>query len=101
MRLTNTKIKYAKVKDKDYKLSDERGLYLPVTKKGRKYWRLKYYLFSKEKKLAIGVYPDISLKQARDARDSARQLIAQNIDPFNKNARTNSNNSPTKTTSKL
>jgi integrase len=71
----------AQRQDKDYKLSDEKGLYLLVTKTGRKYWRMKYRYLGKEKTLAIGVYPDVSLKDARVSRDEARKLLSQDIDP--------------------
>lgn len=81
MPLTDTAAKQAKPKDKTYKLSDERGMFLQVTPKGQKYWRLKYRYAGKEKLLALGVYPEISLKEARELRDKARALIRQNIDP--------------------
>ncbi|MFV0508305.1 MAG: tyrosine-type recombinase/integrase [Shewanella algae] len=71
----------AKPKDKNYKLFDEKGLFLLVKTNGRKYWRLKYRHLGKEKALAIGVYPDVSLKGARVIRDEARNLIAQGLDP--------------------
>jgi integrase len=63
------------------KLSDGRGLYLLVTPTGSRYWRLKYRMHGREKLLALGVYPDVSLKLARDRREKARQLIAEGIDP--------------------
>ncbi|MDQ2076082.1 integrase arm-type DNA-binding domain-containing protein [Marinimicrobium sp. ABcell2] len=81
MPLADTRVKKAKPAEKDYKLSDEKGLYLLVKANGRKYWRLKYRLGGKEKLLAIGVYPDVSLKAARDARDKAREMVAQGLDP--------------------
>ena len=81
MPLSDREIKSAKPKDKDYKLSDEKGLYLLVTKSGGKLFRLKYRINGKEKKLAIGPYPDVSLKKARDARDQARIEISNGIDP--------------------
>ena len=59
MALTDPKIKQAKPKDKDCKLSDSKGLYLLVAKTGAKYWRLKYRFLNKEKVLALGVYPDV------------------------------------------
>ncbi|QSX28586.1 integrase arm-type DNA-binding domain-containing protein [Shewanella cyperi] len=71
----------AQPKDKDYKLSDEKGLYLLVTPKGRKYWRYKYRFLGREQKLALGVFPEVSLKEARDARDAARKLVAAGINP--------------------
>ena len=81
MPLTDRAAASAKPKEKDYKLSDEKGLYLLVKKTGSKYWRLKYRILGKEKSLALGVYPEVSLKEARNGRDDARKLIAQHIDP--------------------
>ena len=81
MPLTAKQINGAKPKEKDYKLSDEKGLYLLITKTNKRYWRLKYRFAGKEKVLAIGVYPEISLKEAREAREKARQQLAQHIDP--------------------
>jgi len=81
MALTALQAKQAKPRDKDYKLSDEKGMYLHVKKSGSKYWRLKYRMDGKEKLLAIGVYPDTDLKKARDKRDDARRLLADGIDP--------------------
>jgi integrase len=63
------------------RLSDEKGMYLEVTKAGGKYWRLKYRHVGKEKRLALGVYPDVSLAQARKARDQAREAMAGGNDP--------------------
>lgn len=81
MALSDTRIRTAKPKDKPYKLSDEKGMYLQVNKNGSKYWRLKYRIAGKEKLLALGVYPDVSLKAAREKRDAAREKVAQGIDP--------------------
>lgn len=81
MALTDPKIKQAKPKDRGYKLSDSRGLYLLVTKTGAKYWRLKYRFLNKEKVLALGVYPAVTLKQARKACDTAKDQLEQGIDP--------------------
>ena len=55
------------------RLSDEKGMYLEVTAAGGKYWRMKYRHGGKEKRLALGVYPAVSLAQARKARDLARE----------------------------
>ncbi|MEN8265344.1 MAG: integrase arm-type DNA-binding domain-containing protein [Nitrospirota bacterium] len=79
--LTDQKIRALKPKGTKYKVADEKGLYLLVKTNGGKYWRLKYRLSGKEKNLAIGVYPDISLKQARLARDEAKKLIQEGFDP--------------------
>ncbi len=81
MTLTATKVKNAVIRDKPYKLSDEKGMYLLVTPGGSKLWRLKYRFVGKEKTLAFGAYPDISLAKARERRDEARQLLANEVDP--------------------
>lgn len=81
MPLTDMQAKKAAPKDKPYRLSDAAGMYLEVTPGGGKYWRLKYRIAGKEKRLALGVYPEVSLSEAREARDKARKLIAQSIDP--------------------
>ena len=82
MALTNIAVKKAPPKEKDYKLADEKGMYLLVTKAGSKYWRFKYRYANKEKLLALGVYPEVSLKAAREARDKAKLLLSDNIDPM-------------------
>ena len=81
MPLTDTTIKNAKPKEKPYKLTDEKGMHLLVNPNGSKYFRLKYRFAGKEKVLALGVYPETSLKQARAKRDKAREQIAKEIDP--------------------
>jgi integrase len=82
MPLSDTTIKNAKPNpDKAYKLPDEKGMYLLVNPNGSKYFRLKYRFGGKEKVLALGVYPDTSLKQAREKRDEARKQLAEGIDP--------------------
>ncbi len=80
MRLTDTAIRNAKPKEKQYKLSDEKGLYLLVKNAG-KYFRLDYRIGGKRKTLALGVYPDVKLAEAREKRDHARKLIANGVDP--------------------
>jgi len=84
MPLTDPKVKQAKPKGKDYKISDEKGLYLLVKKNGSKYWRFKYRFAGKEKLLALGVYPEITLKKARNDRDETRILLKNVIDPSDK-----------------
>ncbi|MFQ5443176.1 MAG: tyrosine-type recombinase/integrase [Nitrospinales bacterium] len=84
MPLTATLIRNTKSQEKTFKLYDERGLYLEVSPSGGKWWRLKYRFNGKEKRLSLGVYPDISLKDARDRRDDARKLLANEIDPSEK-----------------
>ena len=81
MPLTNTAIRNAKPGDKTIKLYDERGLYMELSPNGGKWWRLKYRYNGKEKRLSLGVYPDVSLKDARERRDDARKLVANSIDP--------------------
>lgn len=81
MPLSDIKIKQAKPREKTYKLSDERGLYLEVAPAGGKWWRLKYRYDGKEKRLSLGVYPDVSLAMARERRDNARKQLADGIDP--------------------
>lgn len=81
MPLTDIKVKTAKPMDKAYKLTDGGGMYLLVKPNGSKYWRLKYRFVSKEKMLSIGVYPDVSLADARQKRDEARKVLAAGGDP--------------------
>lgn len=66
---------------KPYKMGDTGGLYLEVAPSGGKWWRLKYRFDGKEKRLSLGVYPDVGLKDARQRRDDARKLLAVGIDP--------------------
>ena len=81
MPLTVTKIRNAKPGNKRLRLFDERGLYLEVSPAGGKWWRLKYRFGGKEKRLSLGVYPDVNLPTARERRDQARKLLANGIDP--------------------
>ncbi len=81
MPLTDVRIKQAKPREKPYKLADERGLYLEIAPAGGKWWRFKYRFDKKEKRLSLGVYPDVTLAVARDRRDEARRLLANGIDP--------------------
>ena len=80
MPLSDPAIKKAKSEAKPYKLTDEKGLFLLVNAAG-KYWRLAYRFGGKQKTLALGVYPDVTLARAREKRDDARKLIADGIDP--------------------
>lgn len=79
--LTDTKIRNARPRQKPYKLFDGGGLYLHILPSGARYWRLKYRFGSKEKVLALGVYPAVSLKQARAGRDGAREVLEAGQDP--------------------
>lgn len=81
MALTDVAIRAAKAEGKDVKLTDGQGMFLLVKPTGGKLWRLKYRIDGKEKLLAIGAYPEISLSEARKRRDAARALIAQGKDP--------------------
>ncbi|MBL0320179.1 MAG: tyrosine-type recombinase/integrase [Alphaproteobacteria bacterium] len=81
MPLTDILCKTSKPEPKAKKLSDDKGLYLEITPSGGKYWRMKYRFGGKEKRLAFGVYPEVSLKEARDKRDEARKKLRDGIDP--------------------
>lgn len=81
MKLTARQVDTAKPKDKPYKLSDGGGLYLEVTTSGSRYRRLKYRYANKEKRLAFGVYPEVSLAEAREKRDAAKKVLAMGNDP--------------------
>ncbi len=81
MPLTDTAIKRTRPGTKTTKLFDGGGLYLEVAPSGGKWWRLKYRFGGKEKRLSLGVYPDVGLKLARDRRDDARKLLANDVDP--------------------
>lgn len=81
MPLTDLAVRNAKPREKNYRMFDERGLYLEVSKAGGRLWRLKYRWQGREKRLALGAYPDVTLKDARERRDEARRLLANEIDP--------------------
>jgi len=81
MPLSDTQIRKAKPAEKTQRLFDGSGLYLEISPKGGKWWRLKYRFGGKEKRLSLGVYPDVSLKDARERRDDSRKLLANSIDP--------------------
>ncbi len=79
--LTDLKCRSAKPRDKAYKIADERGLYLFVLPSGSRSWRLKYRFADKEKRLTFGLYPEVSLSEARERRDEARRMIRDGVDP--------------------
>ena len=79
--LTDAAIRNAKPAAKPLRLFDGGGLYLEVAPSGGKWWRLKYRFGGKEKRISFGVYPEVTLKDAREKRDAARKLLAQGIDP--------------------
>ncbi|MDW9423256.1 DUF4102 domain-containing protein, partial [Yersinia enterocolitica] len=81
MKLNARQVDTAKRKEKPYKLSDGGGLFLLVNTNGSRYWRLKYRIAGKEKLLSIGVYPDITLAEARAKRDEAKRILAAGGDP--------------------
>ncbi|MER0046998.1 integrase arm-type DNA-binding domain-containing protein [Pectobacterium odoriferum] len=84
MALTDIKVRTAKPADKQYKLTDGNGMHLLIHPNGSKYWRLQYRFGGKQKMLALGVYPDVSLADARARRDEARKLLANGNDPGDK-----------------
>ncbi|EMI6719362.1 integrase arm-type DNA-binding domain-containing protein [Enterobacter hormaechei] len=84
MALTDIKVRTAKPTDKQYKLTDGSGMHLLVHPNGSKYWRLQYRFGGKQKMLALGVYPEITLADARARRDEARKLLANGVDPGDK-----------------
>lgn len=81
MPLSDIKVRNTKPAAKPFKLYDARGLFLIVTPVGGKWWRFRYRFEGKEKLLSMGVYPDISLRDARTRRDEARKLLARHVDP--------------------
>ncbi|MEX3990809.1 tyrosine-type recombinase/integrase [Paraburkholderia sp. EG286A] len=81
MPLTDLEVRRAVAKEKTYRISDGRGMYLEVSPSGGKYWRLKYRFNDREKRLALGVYPDVTLAHARRKLDEARAMLADGIDP--------------------
>jgi integrase len=81
MPLSDTAVRSAKPREKAYKLSDEKGLYLQVDPNGSKFWRLKYRFADRERKLCLGRYPEVSLAKAREHQFEARRLLADDVDP--------------------
>jgi Arm DNA-binding domain len=81
MALTDTRIRTAKPRPKPYKLSDGGGMYLLVMPDGARYWRMDYRFVGKRRTLALGVYPTLSLLEARARREDARASLAQDFDP--------------------
>ena len=79
--LSEAQVRTARPLDKAYKLYDGRGLYLRVATSGARLWRFKYHYGGKERLLALGIYPDVSLKRAREKRDEARRMLADGDDP--------------------
>ncbi len=81
MPMTDVKARTTKPKTKPYKLTDGDGLFLLVTPPGGKWWRFKYRFEGKEKLLSFGTYPEVSLADARQKRDTARKQVAAGVDP--------------------
>lgn len=81
MALSDAKVRNARPQAKPYKITDGEGMFLLVTPSGSKYWRLKYIFTGKEKLLALGVYPEVSLADARERRLQARKMLAAGNDP--------------------
>jgi hypothetical protein len=81
MALSDVKVRNVKPTEKQQKLFDGDGLFLLVTPTGGKWWRFKYRFGGKEKLLALGTYPEITLGDARQRREDARKLIANGVDP--------------------
>src|SRR4051794_35927199 len=81
MPLTDTAIRNAKPTDKPVKLSDGGGLYLLIQPHGTKLWRLAYRFHGKQKLLAFGIYPVVSLAEARLRRDAAKEFLIDGVDP--------------------
>jgi integrase len=82
MALTDVEIRSAKPGQRAYKLHDERGMFLVVTPAGGKLWRWKYRFGGKEKLMSLGLYPDVTLADARNRREDARRMLANGIDPM-------------------
>jgi hypothetical protein len=76
MSLSDAAIRNAKPQKKSIRLFDERGLYVEISPAGGKWWRYQYRFNGKEKRVSLGTYPSVSLKDARDRRDVARRLLA-------------------------
>ncbi|MSR08045.1 MAG: DUF4102 domain-containing protein [Gammaproteobacteria bacterium] len=79
--LTDARVKAAGPREKPYRLWDATGLYIEVSPSGGKLWRVKYRFNKKEKRLALGAYPEVALKEAREKRDDARRLLRDHLDP--------------------
>ena len=79
--LNDTRIRHARPGEHDYKLTDFDGLYLLVCKTGSKLWRFAYRLNGKQKQIALGAYPQVTLAEARERREAARRLLAGGKDP--------------------
>lgn len=81
MALTDARIKAAKPREKPYRLFDGLGLYIEISPAGGRLWRFKYRFDGKEKRLALGAYPEVGLREARETRDEARRRLRRGEDP--------------------
>jgi integrase len=81
MALTDTAVRQAKATGKAYTLGDRDGLSLAVSLQGGKSWHFRYYWGDRQKRMSLGTYPEVSLREARQARDDARALLAKGINP--------------------
>jgi hypothetical protein len=81
MPLAEVRVRAAKGRATPYKLSDGGGLYLLVRPDGARYWRIDYRWHGKRRTLAVGVYPSVTLSEARAGRDLAKKQLASGIDP--------------------
>src|SRR5690242_7897339 len=81
MALTDAKLRALKGRSAPYKIADAEGMYVLVSPTGSRMWRLAYRFAGKQKTLALGQYPMVSLLEARRARESAKRLLANDIDP--------------------
>ena len=82
MALSDMTVRHARITGNDYTLGDTDGLALNVTAHGGKIWRFRYYWAGTQKRMSLGSYPQISLREARARRDEARALVAQGINPY-------------------
>jgi len=81
MALSDLAVRQAKATGKDYTLADMDGLCLAVTAAGNKVWHFRYYWLGKQKRMSLGSYPEVALRDARALRDEARSLVAKNVNP--------------------
>lgn len=81
MALNALTVRNAKGRERPYKLSDSGGLYLFIQPKGQRYWRLAYRIAGKQRTMALGVFPDVELAEAREKRDAVRKILAAGLDP--------------------
>ncbi|MSQ19260.1 MAG: DUF4102 domain-containing protein [Betaproteobacteria bacterium] len=81
MPISDTVIRKAQPQSKPFRLFDGAGMYLEIAPSGGKWWRLKYRIAGKEKRLSLGVYPEVTLREARQRRDDARRMLRNGIDP--------------------